>query len=170
MYRYSFSEMECSIARSLELVGEWWTLLILRESFNGVRRFDDLQKHLGIARNVLTNRLNSLVEDGILRKVRYQEKPERYEYRLTDKGRDLYPVLLALKQWGDKWLGYPQTLTFTHKACGKQTTPQYTCDQCGKPIHVREMMPEYSQSDKDNATAIGDTKGKVVKIQQAGAS
>jgi DNA-binding HxlR family transcriptional regulator len=151
MYRYSFSEMECSIARSLEMVGEWWTLLILRECFNGVRRFDDMQKHLGIARNVLTNRLNSLVEDGILSKVLYQEKPERYEYRLTDKGRDLYPVLLALKQWGDKWLGYPIGMVFTHKTCGQKTTPQYICDQCSKPIHVRDMVPEYLHQD-GNAT------------------
>ena len=166
MYRYSFSDMDCSIARSLELVGEWWTFLILRESFNGVRRFDDMQKHLGIARNVLTNRLNSLVENGILSKVRYQEKPERYEYRLTDKGRDLYPVLLALKQWGDKWLDLPSTVAFTHKTCGHRTEPQFTCDHCGKPIHVREMVPEFLECDSGNLTAIGDSKRAPARIIQ----
>jgi DNA-binding HxlR family transcriptional regulator len=166
MYRYRFSDMECSIARSLELVGEWWTFLILRESFNGVRRFDDMQKHLGIARNVLTNRLNSLVEHGILSKVLYQEKPERYEYRLTDKGRDMYPVLLALKQWGDKWLGYPPTVAFTHKTCGHKTEPQFTCSHCGKPIHVREMTPEPLHSSPGTVTVIGESKRNSAKVQK----
>src|SRR5437588_10055882 len=99
--------MRCSVARTLGLVGEWWTLLVLRDSFRGVRRFDDFQRNLGIARNVLADRLATLVEAGILERRRYQERPERFEYRLTDKGRDLYPVIVTLMQWGDRWAADP---------------------------------------------------------------
>jgi DNA-binding HxlR family transcriptional regulator len=99
--RTSFSEMPCSIARTLEVVGEWWTLLIVRDAFLGVTRFDDWQARLGIARNVLTARLDRLVHHGILERRRYQERPPRDEYVLTDKGRDLGPVLGALRVWGD---------------------------------------------------------------------
>jgi DNA-binding HxlR family transcriptional regulator len=93
----------CSIARALEVVGERWTLLIIRDVFLGIRRFDELQESLGIARNVLRDRLSRLVDEGILRRVRYSERPERFEYRLTDKGRDLSVALTALRQWGDKY-------------------------------------------------------------------
>src|SRR5450759_5437164 len=103
MRRTSFAEMNCSVARTLEIVGEWWTMLVVREAFNGVRRFDDFQARLGIARNVLAARLLGLVEHGVLERRLYQERPERYEYRLTQKGLDLYPVLLSLLSWGDKW-------------------------------------------------------------------
>jgi DNA-binding HxlR family transcriptional regulator len=99
-----YEGQNCSIARALELVGERWTLLIVRDVFLGIRRFDELQEHLGIARNVLAARLNRLVEEGILRRVRYSERPERFEYRLTDKGRDLNVALTGLRQWGDKYL------------------------------------------------------------------
>jgi DNA-binding HxlR family transcriptional regulator len=99
-----YEGQNCSIARALEVVGERWTLLIVRDVFLGLRRFDDLQENLGIARNVLTDRLNRLVEQGILERVRYSERPPRYEYRLTDKGRELNVALTALRQWGDKYL------------------------------------------------------------------
>jgi DNA-binding HxlR family transcriptional regulator len=92
----------CSIARSLELIGERWTLLIVRDLILGLSRFDQLLESLGIASNVLTDRLNRLVEEGIVERVRYSERPERFEYRLTKKGRELGPVLLALMQWGDR--------------------------------------------------------------------
>ena len=94
----------CSIARALEIVGERWTLLIVRDAFLGLRRFDEFQQSLGIARNVLADRLNRLVEEGIFERVRYSERPERYEYRLTRKGRDLNVALVALRQWGDEYL------------------------------------------------------------------
>src|SRR5262249_8199804 len=103
MKRTSFAGMHCSIARTLEVVGEWWTLLILRDAFLGIGRFDDFQRRLGIARNVLTDRLQRLVEHGILERHRYQERPERFEYRLTAKGQDLHPVILSLLRWGDRW-------------------------------------------------------------------
>jgi DNA-binding HxlR family transcriptional regulator len=99
-----YEGQNCSIARALEIVGERWTLLIVRDAFLGMRRFDQFQQSLGIARNVLTDRLNRLVEEGILERVRYSERPERYEYRLTAKGRELNIALAGLRQWGDRYL------------------------------------------------------------------
>jgi DNA-binding HxlR family transcriptional regulator len=104
MQRTHFDHMTCSVARALDIVGEWWTLLILRDVFYGIRRFDVLRRHLGISRKVLTNRLNTLVDNHILERTRYQQKPDRYEYQLTEQGRELYPVIVALMVWGDKWL------------------------------------------------------------------
>src|SRR3954449_438080 len=104
MLKRDYEGQNCSIARALEVVGERWTLLIVRDVFLGLRRFDELQESLGIARNVLTDRLNRLVEEGILERVRYNERPARYEYRLTDKGRELNVALTALRQWGDTYL------------------------------------------------------------------
>jgi DNA-binding HxlR family transcriptional regulator len=104
MLRNDYDGQNCSIARALEIVGERWTLLIVRDAFLGLRRFEQFQKSLGIARNVLTDRLGRLVEEGILDRIRYSERPERYEYRLTPKGRDLAVTLAGLRQWGDKYL------------------------------------------------------------------
>src|SRR3954451_5217137 len=94
--------MNCSIAQCLEVVGEWWSLLIVREMFMGTTRFDDLQAHLGISRNVLNQRLGRLMDEDILEREPYQDNPVRYDYRLTAKGRDLWPVLAAMRQWGDE--------------------------------------------------------------------
>jgi DNA-binding HxlR family transcriptional regulator len=104
MRKRDYRGQNCSIARALELVGERWTLLIIRDVFLGLRRFDEFQENLGVARNVLTDRLNRLVDEGILERVRYSERPERFEYRLTQKGRDLHLALTGLRQWGDKYL------------------------------------------------------------------
>jgi DNA-binding HxlR family transcriptional regulator len=104
MLKRDYEGQNCSIARALEVVGERWTLLIVRDAFLGVRRFDEFQESLGIARNVLTDRLKRLVDEGILERVRYSERPERYEYRLTRKGADLQIALAGLRQWGDKYL------------------------------------------------------------------
>ena len=104
MLRNDYAGQDCSIARALEVVGERWTLLIIRDAFLGLRRFDQFQESLGIARNVLTDRLNRLVVEGILRRERYSERPERYEYRLTAKGADLAIALAGLRQWGDQHL------------------------------------------------------------------
>src|SRR5205823_14777410 len=97
-----YAGQNCSIAGTLELIGERWTLLVLRDAFLGVRRFDDFQRDLGVARNVLAARLGRLVDEGVLERVAYQERPERFEYRLTEKGLDLWPVLATLMQWGDQ--------------------------------------------------------------------
>jgi DNA-binding HxlR family transcriptional regulator len=104
MLNRDYEGQNCSIARALEVVGERWTLLIIRDVFLGLRRFEQFQQSLGIARNVLTDRLNRLVDEGILERVRYSERPERYEYRLTQKGRDLNIALSGLRQWGDKYI------------------------------------------------------------------
>jgi len=104
MLRRDYEGQNCSIAGALEIVGERWTLLIVRDAFLGLRRFEQFQESLGIARNVLTERLNRLVDEGIFERVRYSERPERYEYRLTQKGRDLQIALAGLRQWGDKYV------------------------------------------------------------------
>src|ERR671929_524192 len=119
------AEMPCSIARSMAVLGERWTLVILREAFMRARRFEDYQQGTGIARNILTDRLNKLVEHGILERRPYAEHPGRtlYEYRLTDKGLDLYPVLVALMQWGDRYGGFDDgpPVELEHKTCGHLT-------------------------------------------------
>jgi DNA-binding HxlR family transcriptional regulator len=102
--RRDYDGQNCSIARALEIVGERWTLLIVRDCFLGLRRFEEFQQSLGVARNVLTDRLNRLVEEGILERVRYNKRPERYEYRLTPKGHDLQIALAGLRQWGDRYV------------------------------------------------------------------
>jgi DNA-binding HxlR family transcriptional regulator len=143
MRRKSFNGMNCSIAGALEILGEWWTFLVLRDAFLGVRRFEDFQRRLGIARNVLTTRLQTLVKHGILERRRYQERPERYEYRLTDKGLDLYPTIVSLMQWGDRWMGYdagPPMVLF-HRGCGEQSAPRLTCEHCGEAVGPKDMVP-----------------------------
>jgi DNA-binding HxlR family transcriptional regulator len=129
-------EQDCSIARTLEVIGERWSLLILRDAFRGVRRFDDIQRDLGIARNLLTDRLHKLVDHGILERTQYQERPPRYEYRLTPKGRDLSPALVALMRWGDKHLapdGDPP-IELVHGACGEPLDQQFVCWGCDTTV------------------------------------
>jgi DNA-binding HxlR family transcriptional regulator len=140
MERKSFSDMHCSVAQCLEVVGEWWTLLILRDAFLGVTRFDQLQQRLGISRNVLNQRLAHLVEHGVLAKIAYGEHPPRFDYRLTEKGRDLWPVLTTMRQWGDKYAapaGPP--LELVHKGCGEITHAELTCSQCGEPLSPKDV-------------------------------
>ncbi|GAA2213374.1 helix-turn-helix domain-containing protein [Nonomuraea monospora] len=136
MQRTSFAEMHCSIGQSLERVGEWWTPLIVRDLYLGLHRFDDLAENLGIARNLLTRRLETLVTDGIVERRAYQERPLRHEYHLTEAGRELVPVLMALMAWGDKWAtpagGPPVRLV--HDECGTHFTPQVCCSACGNPV------------------------------------
>src|SRR5919198_2453426 len=123
---------DCSIARSIELLGERWTILVLREAFNAVRRFDDIQANTGAPRQVLSARLAHLVDHGILKRVPYQEpgQRQRYEYRLTKKGLDLYPVLMSLLQWGDKYLADESgpTVVLTHKECGEPIRVTMLCE------------------------------------------
>jgi DNA-binding HxlR family transcriptional regulator len=123
MYRKTFEGMNCSIARALDQVGEWWSLLIVRECTLGTSRFDEFQSRLGIARNVLTARLNSLVEHGVLEKVLAEGSERRNEYRLTEKGEDLYPALVALSQWGDRWCGHAAPLQLVEHSTGLPVEP-----------------------------------------------
>jgi DNA-binding HxlR family transcriptional regulator len=139
------SSLHCSIARTLDVVGERWTLLVLRDAFNGARRFADFADRLPIARNILTDRLQTLVEHGIFRRDRYQERPDRYEYRLTDKGMELYPVLIALLQWGDRYLagddGPP--VEVRHTACGGHAAATVVCTDCGQTLTARDTRGTY---------------------------
>src|SRR4051812_6027217 len=136
----SYEGQVCSVARTLEVVGERWTLLIVRDAFFGVRRFDDFQRSLGIARNVLQARLERLVENGILERVRYHERPERFEYRLREKGLDLWPVLVSLLSWGDRYVAAdgPPVL-IEHRDCGGRVTDRRICDRCGAELGPRDV-------------------------------
>ena len=128
----------CAVGNTLAVIGERWTLLVLREAFLGVRRFDQLQRNTGVARNILADRLSTLVLHGILRRELYQERPERYEYRLTEKGLDLYPVLLTLMDWGAKHEG-GRAMTLTHKQCGATAMPHLACPECGERVEARDV-------------------------------
>lgn len=132
-----YNDLDCSIARTLEHIGERWTLMVLRDALYGVRRFDDFQADLGVARNILTKRLTKLVDAEILRKDPYQEHPLRYEYRLTEKGYDLVPVLTALLAWGDKWEtdGEPP-VRLIHTNCNKAIHSHSVCSECGEDINA----------------------------------
>lgn len=130
--------MHCSIAQCLEVVGEWWSLLIVRDAFLGVTRFDEFQERLGISRNILNQRLNWLVEAGVLAKVAYSEHPPRFDYHLTDKGRDLWPILAAMRRWGDSYEapnGPP--MLHIHDGCGHVSEAVVTCSVCGEPVDAR---------------------------------
>jgi DNA-binding HxlR family transcriptional regulator len=143
MRRASFEDMNCSVAQCLEIVGEWWSLLILRDAFMGVRRFDHFQSRLGISRNILNERLTRLVDAGVLRRVPYQDHPPRSEYRLTDKGRDLWPIITAMRQWGDRWQapdGPP--IVVRHAACGHVADAVMVCEHCGDRLDARSVTAE----------------------------
>jgi len=136
MKRSSVSHLNSGIARALEVVGEWWTPLIIREVFLGHTRYDEIQGQLGIARNVLSDRLNTLVGAGVLTRVQYSERPQRFEYQLTEMGRDLFGTLVMLKAWGDKWLsGDNSTASVTHAACGTSVLPMVWCERCNTVVN-----------------------------------
>jgi DNA-binding HxlR family transcriptional regulator len=130
----------CSIAKSLEVIGERWSLLIVREVMNGNRRFSEMQASLGVARNVLSARLQRLIAEGILERRAYQESPERFEYFLTEKGLDLWPALIALLGWGDRHSTGPDgpPKVIVHKVCGGRVSDRGICESCGKVLHARD--------------------------------
>ena len=141
MRQTSFATMACSMARGLEVIGDWWTPLIIRDLQLGLDRFDALAENLGISRNLLAARLAHLTEHGIVARRRYSEHPPRYRYVLTDAGRQLVPVLMALTAWGDRWAtpeGGPPLL-FRHRGCGHQFTPTVTCGACGEQLRPGEV-------------------------------
>lgn len=149
------SDLNCSVARSLDVIGERWTLLVLRDAFNGVRRFEEFAASLPVARNVLTARLRTLVEHGVLERVPYQERPVRYEYRLTSKGAELYPVILGLLQWGDRHLagtsGPPVVLA--HVECGAHPASMVVCEGCGETLGPRDVRRADGARRRVRATA-----------------
>jgi DNA-binding HxlR family transcriptional regulator len=130
-----------SVARSLDLLGDRWTFLILREAFFGVRRFGELARNLGCSRQLLSRRLSNLVKHGVLDRVLYRSDPDRYEYHLTDSGRDLYDVTLAFLRWGDLHLAGPEgpPLLLRHRPCGHDVLPVMCCPDCCKPIKPADM-------------------------------
>ncbi len=137
----TYDDQVCSIARALEVLGERWTLLIVRDALLGLRRFDDFRRSLGVARNVLTERLGRLVDTGILERVPYQDRPTRYEYQLTAIGRELAVPVIGLMHWGDRHLAGragPPRLT-KHHACGGTVSATLTCTECGQMIAPADM-------------------------------
>jgi DNA-binding HxlR family transcriptional regulator len=149
-------DMTCSVARALSVVGDRWTLLVLRDAFLGIRRFEDFQRDLGTTRHRLADRLRTLVRHGIFERVRYQDHPARFEYRLTEKGRDLYPVIVSLTRWGDRWMagkaGPP--IELIHRGCGRHVMPALACPECGEPIGARDMTVRAGPAVRGRRSAI----------------
>jgi DNA-binding HxlR family transcriptional regulator len=133
--------VECSIARALSIVGDRWTMMIVRDVFLGIRRFDAMQKDLDLTPHRLSHRLGKLVRDGILARVEYEKRPRRFEYRLTEKGIDLFPLIVVLNTWGDRWMagrsGAP--IELVHRNCGRAIKPALTCPCCKEKMVPREM-------------------------------
>ncbi len=143
MKRTQFADQPCSVARAMDIVGELWAFMIIRNVFLGVRRFEGLRANLAISRKVLTERLELLVARGILERRAYQDRPPRHEYRLTPMGVDLFPVLMALARWGDRWLdeGSGAPIEFVHRKCGQATTARVVCAHCGEDIGAHNVQP-----------------------------
>ncbi|HTU29504.1 MAG TPA: helix-turn-helix domain-containing protein [Solirubrobacteraceae bacterium] len=139
-----YEGQECSVAGTLALVGERWTLLVIRELMLGVHRFDDLQRDLGIARNILQDRLERLAEAQLISRRTYQPHPPRYEYRLTERGLDLWPVIVALMQWGDRHLSWPDgpPVTLEHRDCGGELDGHLCCERCGARLGPRDVWAQ----------------------------
>jgi DNA-binding HxlR family transcriptional regulator len=146
-------QQPCSVSRTLSVIGDRWTLLILRDCFLKVRRFDDFQARLGIGRPILADRLQKLVDSFVLTKVAYRQNPTRYEYRLTQKGLDLYPVIMAIVHWGDTHMagkrGRP--LLHRHAACGHHFDPVQVCSECGEPLDPRQVTVDPGPAAVDGA-------------------
>lgn len=140
MLHHDYPGQACSIAKSLEAIGERWSLLIVRDVMNGNRRFGQIQRSLGVARNVLSSRLQRLTEEDILERRAYQEGPTRYEYFLTEKGLDLWPALIALLGWGDRHSAGPEgpPMLIVHKECGGEVSDRGICERCGEVLNARD--------------------------------
>lgn len=134
-------EEQCSVARASAVLGDRWTLVILSDCFLGIRRFDMFQERLNIPRTTLANRLQKLEEHGVLLRKAYQQNPVRYEYRLTDKGRDLYPVITTILNWGDTYYdnGAGAPILRKHVSCGHDIKPVLSCPECKEPIDIRSI-------------------------------
>ena len=133
----------CSVARALAVIGDRWSLLIIRDIFLGTRRFEDFCQQLGISRPALASRLRKLEDQGVIAKQRYQARPQRFEYHLTEKGIDLYPILMTLANWGNRWQddGDGAPVEYMHRDCGHKTSPVLCCDECNKPLQPRSVIP-----------------------------
>lgn len=137
----SLDEQCCAITRALAQIGDWWSLMIIRQAMHGTRRFSDFQQELGIARNILGDRLKRLLAADVLRKVDVGEHGKRFEYRLTEKGRDLFVVLTALRQWGDRWILADQPpLVMRDRATGRAVQPVQVLDADGAPLRLHQVL------------------------------
>ncbi len=157
MVKKRFENSTCSVARALDEVGDWWSLRIVLLAMYGTSRFVDFQQKLGIARNILCDRLTRLVENEVMSKVNVGEHGCRYEYHLTDKGRDLFTVLVALRQWGDRWTPYPgqEPLEFRDRQSGRPVAPVQVCDQDGQALDIGDVMVdgENTQTAQDSPSS-----------------
>ncbi len=136
----TYDDQNCAIARALEVVGERWTLLLVRDALLGIRRFEDFQARLGVSRAVLSDRLAQLVEHGVMERVRYQRRPDRYEYTLTERGRGLWTTINALDQWGAEFSGGVSPRQFRHRDCGGRPRAGVRCDRCGQEVTPDEAV------------------------------
>ena len=136
-------QQTCSVARTLAVIGDRWSMLIIRDTFLGTRRFEDFCRQLGISRPALTDRLRKLEQQGVMEKQPYQDRPPRFEYRLTEKGLDLYPIIMTMARWGDRWRddGNGPPLEYKHLSCGHKTQAVMCCSECEKPLKAREVLP-----------------------------
>jgi DNA-binding HxlR family transcriptional regulator len=151
MRRTRFDDAPCPIARTVDLIGDWWTPIVMREAFLGRRRFEDFQQALGLSRGVLAQRLSRLVDEGLLRKRQYEERPPRYEYVLTEKGREFYPVLAAMFRWGSDWLWEDEKgpeLELFDRESGRAIRPRVVDEDTGEPIDVRRIGLRAMESDE----------------------
>ncbi len=161
----------CSIAGALEVVGERWSLLIVRNIFLGIRRFDEMQAQLGIARNVLQARLTKLIDAGVLERHLYQEHPPRHEYRLTEKGLDLWPTVVALMQWGDRYAapaGGP-AVVIEHRGCGGAVDEHRICEACGAHLAVREARAQAGPGAAPDHPLFARAEREAASVRDAGA-
>lgn len=142
MSRNDLADTLCPVSRAVERVGDPWVLMILREMFMGRRRFEDMQRLTGASPHILSNRLKRLCSDDILEKRRYSDRPVRYEYHLTEKGHDLWPVIIMLKSWSDKWLDSEGTVNLIHKSCGHSIEPKVTCPECAQTLDARQITAD----------------------------
>jgi DNA-binding HxlR family transcriptional regulator len=160
-------KMNCSIARTLSVVGDRWTLLIIRDVFLGISRFDPIQQDLQLTPHRLSDRLRKLVRDGILRRAAYEKRPPRFEYRLTEKGFDLYPVIVTMLEWGDRWMAGPSgaPVALVHQPCGHSIKPELICPACKLKIEAREMKAELGPGSREPG---GRAKGPAKRRNAAG--
>ncbi|MFE1884538.1 winged helix-turn-helix transcriptional regulator [Streptomyces diastatochromogenes] len=163
--RPSFANWPCSVARTVDIIGDAWASLVLREAFYGSRRFDEFQQQLGIARNTLTDRLRRLVDEGLMEKRLYESEPPRYEYHLTEKGHDFFPVLAAITRWGDRWLageeGAPVTLH--HDACDHDAHAEVVCSACGEQMRSEDTSIRLGPGYPERLKARPDTQRRFAR-------
>lgn len=155
MSRADLSSRTYTLARAIALVGDEWTFMILREMFLGNRRFDDFLRQSGMSSHLLSQRLKKLEAGGVIQRKAYSDRPPRYEYYLTDMGLELWPVIIAMRQWGDRWLGDGKPpVEVVHKGCRRVTQPQMTCSECSEPMTAHDAEIRLSQTfDKERRSA-----------------